>query len=75
MDFTYHFLKTYLKETRPEEIHSKGLSPQNPSLVFLYEVIIAYLQELSSYLLKLKAFGLTNKKIKNDILEASLSIL
>lgn len=70
MDFTYHFRQTYLKETKPEEIDSKGLSPHNPSSVFLYEMLIAYLRELSVYLFYLLKLGISNEKIKEDFINS-----
>lgn len=75
MDFTYHFHQTYLKENKYNEFDSKGSSPQNPSLIFLYEILIAYLRELSVYLLKLKGLGITNEKVKEDFLNSISSMV
>lgn len=71
----YNYYLTYQMESGYEECSKKGECSQNPSLVFLHEVVISYLQELSFYLLKLKNIGITNEKIKEDFIEGISGII
>lgn len=57
------------------ECLSDGMYPISPSLTFLHEVINLYIKELAFYLIKLKEFGITNKKIKEDIIDAISGML
>lgn len=73
MDNKYYLL--HPKENQIEDYISKGIYAQSPTLAFLHEVVISYLQELSFYLLQLKELGITNDNIKNDVLEALSGII
>ncbi len=57
------------------ECDSVGICSISPSLAFLHEVIKSYIAELAFYLLKLKGFGITNSKIKGDIIEGISGML
>lgn len=69
MDYTYNYYQMYQKEAKFDEFGSTRLSYQSPYQVFLYEILIFYLNGLAPYLIKLKEFGITNKKIEEDTLE------
>lgn len=71
----YNYYLTYQKEIEHDECILKGLCSQNPSLVFLHEVIISYLQELAFYLLNLKNLGISNEKVKEDFMEGISEII
>lgn len=58
---------SYEQETN--ECISKGICSISPALFFLHETIISYLKELAFYLLKLKELGISNEKIKENIIE------
>lgn len=76
MDYTFNYHQTFLKENKENEFVAETLGTHNPRTVFLNEVLIEYLRELSVYILKLKKLGITNEKIKQDIIEAiSIGIL
>lgn len=76
MDFTHNFHQTFLNDEKSPEHSAEALGTHNPHTVFLNEVLIEYLRELSVYILKLKKLGITNEKIKEDIIEAtSMGIL
>lgn len=70
MDYTYNYHQMYQQGTQYSELGSRGLSSSDPSQVFLYEILIVYLQELTVYILKLKEFGITLTKNKEDFLDA-----
>lgn len=53
---------------------SKGICSPSPTISFLHEVLITYLQDLSFYLLKLKDLGITNENIKGSIINMLSSI-
>lgn len=53
---------------------SKGICSPPPTISFLHEVLITYLQDLSFYLLKLKDLGITNENIKGSIINMLSSI-
>lgn len=66
----------YLKGNEYNEYISKGVSYiNNPSLIFLHERIISYLQELAFYFLRLNKLGINNEKIKEDIINALSSMV
>lgn len=71
MDFTHNFHQTFLNDEKSPEHSAETLGTHNPHTVFLNEVLIEYVGELSVYILKLKKLGITNEKIKEDIIEAS----
>lgn len=76
MDYTHNFHQTFLNDEKSPEHSAETLGTHNPHTVFLNEVLIEYLGELSVYILKLKKLGITNEKIKEDIIEAtSMAIL
>lgn len=76
MDFTNNYHQTFLKDNKNLELSAETLGTHNPNTVFLTEVLIEYLGELSVYLLKLKKLGITNEKIREDIIAAiSMGIL
>lgn len=56
-------------KTDYDECISKGICTISPDLSYLQEVIREYIRELAFYLLKLKELGITNEKIKENILE------
>lgn len=58
-----------------EECTSKGICSINPILSSLQEVILLHLKELAFYLVKLKQWGVSNEKIKEDVLEALSGII
>lgn len=68
MDYNYFLLHQSLKQE--DETVPKETSTQSPTLVFLHEIVMAYLQELSYYLLQLKGLGITNNKIKDNVINA-----
>lgn len=68
MEYNYHLM--YQKEIGDTEPDTKALFSQSPSLVFLHEVVISYLQELAFYLLKLKELGITSEQVKEDFINA-----
>lgn len=61
--------QTNINKTSYDECLAKGICSISPSLSFLQEVIKTYLRELTYYLLKLKELGITNEKIKENIIE------
>jgi len=69
-----HYL-LHTKENNIEDYNAKGIYAQSPTLAFLHEVVISYLQELSFYLLQLKELGITNDNIKNDVIDALSGIV
>lgn len=69
MDYSYNYHKMYLKENNPNEALNETTSSQNPYKVFLDEVLVEYLRELAIYLIQLKKLGITNEKIKENIIE------
>lgn len=71
MDYTHNFHQTFLNNEKSPEHSAETLGTHNPHIVFLNEVLIEYMGELSVYILKLKKLGITNEKIKEDIIEAS----
>lgn len=73
MEYDYYLV--YQKENKYNECILKGMCSQDPSLVFLHEVVISYLQELSFYLIKLKELGITNDIIKENFLNAASGII
>lgn len=76
MDFTDNYHQTFLKENKDNELAAETLGSRNPHTVFLNEILIEYLRDLSIYMLKLKKLGITNEKIKEDIIEiTSMGIL
>lgn len=66
---------TLKKDILYDECISKGICANAPSLTFLHETLIYYLQDLSYYLLKLKELGITNEKIKENVIEIISSII
>lgn len=52
-----------------DECVSKGVCTISPSLAFLQEVIKSYLKELAYYILKLKEFGVSSEKVKEDVID------
>lgn len=42
---------------------------KSPIVVYMYEIIVAYFQELAFYLLKLKKIGINNEIIKSNVLD------
>lgn len=52
-----------------DECISRGICSISPALSFLQAVIQSYLKELAFYLLKLKEFGITNEKIKENVID------
>lgn len=70
MDYTYNYHQMYQQGTQYSELGSRGLSSSDPSQVFLYEVLIIYVQGLTAYLLKLKELGIKNEKFKEDFMNA-----
>lgn len=76
MDYTRNYHQTFSKENKNLELSAESLGTHNPNTVFLTEVLIEYLRELSVYILKLKKLGITNEQIKEDIIETvSMGIL
>lgn len=76
MDYTHNFHQTFLNDEKSPEHSAETLGTHNPHTVFLNEVLIEYLRELAIYIIKLKKLGITNEKIKEDIIEAiSMGIL
>lgn len=76
MDYTRNYHQLFSKDNKNLELSAETLGTHNPNTVFLTEVLIEYLRELSVYILKLKKLGITNEKIKEDIIETvSLGIL
>lgn len=76
MDYTHNFHQTFLNDEKSPEHSAETLGTHNPHTVFLNQVLIEYLRELSVYIIKLKKLGITNEKIKEDIIEAtSMGIL
>jgi hydroxylamine reductase len=71
MDYTYNYHQTFLKENKDSESTAETLGTKNPYTVFLNEVLIEYLRELAIFIIKLKKLGITNEKIKEDIIEAT----
>lgn len=53
-----------------DECISKGICSISPRLSSLHEVVLLYLKELSFYLLELQKFGITNRKIEDNILDS-----
>lgn len=51
------------------ECITKGICTVSPAVSFLQEVIKLYLKDLSFYLLKLKEFGISNEKIREDVID------
>lgn len=52
-----------------DECVAKGVCSISPDLSYLQEVIREHIRELAFYLLKLKELGITNEKIKENIIE------
>lgn len=76
MDFTDNYHQIFLKENKDNEQVAETLGTKNPHMVFLTEILIEYLRELSVYILKLKKLGIANEKIKEHIIETiSMGIL
>lgn len=76
MDYTYNYHQTFSKEDKNLELCAESLGTHNPNTVFLTEVLIEYLRELSVYILKLKKLGITNEQIKETIIETiSMGVL
>lgn len=69
----YNEFQTFINE--PDECLTKGICSISPTLSSVQEIILLYLKELSFYLLKLKAFGVTNSSIKDEILYAITNIV
>lgn len=61
--------------TEYDECISKGLCSINPVLSALQEVVLLHLKELSFYLLKLKAFGVTNNQVREMFIDALTGII
>lgn len=63
----------YFLSQRNGEFNNERLfdtkASKSPILVYMYELIVAYFQELAFYLLKLKQIGINNDKIKDNVLE------
>lgn len=70
MEYTYNYHQMYQKETKGYESGSVGLSSTNPTQVFLYEILIIYLQGLTVYIVRLKELGITNEKVKEDFINS-----
>lgn len=58
-----------------DECLSRGICSISPSLSYLQELIKSYLNELSYYLLKLKDFGISNEKIKENVINIISSLV
>lgn len=52
-----------------DECLAKGICSISPDLAYIHELIKQYIRELSFYLLKLEEIGITNEKIKQDLIE------
>lgn len=61
-------IQTNQKDQTSNLCQSKGICSPSPTISFLHEVLITYLQDLSFYLLKLKDLGITNENIKVSII-------
>lgn len=62
-------------EVKNAEYSESGIYSINPTLSSLQELILLYLKELSFYLLKLKEFGISNEKIKENLVETLSGII
>lgn len=58
-----------------DECVAKGICSTAPALSYLHETIIAYLQDLAFYLIRLKKLGITNETIKENITNILSSIV
>lgn len=58
-----------------DEFAIRGVYSVSPTLPFLHEIVKSHLKELAFYLLKLKELGISNEKIKMNILDAVSSII
>lgn len=64
-----------VNEPKYDEYVARGIYTINPTLSSLQEIILLYLKELSFYLLKLKEFGISNEKIKENLIEILSGII
>lgn len=62
------------KELIYDECLTRGICSLSPSLSYLHEIIKEYIREIAFYLLKLKQIGITNEKIKDDLIDAISSL-
>lgn len=62
-------------QTDIDECITKGICSVNPILSSLNEIILLYLKELSFYLIRLKAFGVTNELIKETVMYCLFNII
>lgn len=67
--------ESQINKTEHDEYISKSIYSVSPVLSSLHEVVLLHLKELSFYLLKLKEFGMKNETIKDNVLDALLSIV
>ncbi len=72
MDYTYNYHQIYLKRVKYNEFISRELSFQSHYIVFEFETLIKYTEELVIPIILLKELGITNEKIKEDFLNAFL---
>lgn len=52
-----------------DECVSKGICSISPDIAYIQELIKEYIRELSFYIFSLKQLGITNEKIRNNIIE------
>lgn len=72
----YNEFQTKITEyDESNECVSKGICSVNPRLTSLHEVVLVHLKELAFYLLKLNDLKITNRAIKDTVIDALSGIL
>lgn len=74
---SYNYFQTNPEGYVPEHnvVGTKTIFAVPPNLLYLHQVLIAYLHDLAFYLIKLKELGIANHKIKEHIIDVISSII